>query len=168
MANNDPAAEYPKLRFNLILNRMEYFRAGVQWTAIPVQPGQVQPLENNHLLLGNVDDTGIPVEISGDGTLDNTGALTVTNAHLPVTVYPNNVEPTLTAAGIYISLAKLEVTLPAAADFTGQMFYFNAIQSTDCHITPAGAETIDGVAGATTITGVNLTLTSDGSNWYSL
>lgn len=49
MGNEDPAIEYPKIRYNLILNQMEFFRAGVQWSAIPVQPGQVQPLPIVHL-----------------------------------------------------------------------------------------------------------------------
>lgn len=165
MANEDQSVEYPKIRYNLIRNRMEFFRAGIQWTAVPVIPGQIQPLEEGHLLIGDSSNTGMPVEVHGGGILDSTGLLTITN---PVTVYDTNVEPALTAGGVYVALAKVGVTLPAAASVPGELFYFNGKQSSDFNATPVGAETIDGVAGTLAMAGSNVTLVSDGNNWYSL
>lgn len=165
MANEDQAIEYPKIRYNLIRSRIEFFRAGIQWTPIPVIPGQIQPLEDGHLLIGDSSDTGMPVEVHGGGTLDSTGLLTITN---PVTVYTTNETLSLTASGVYIAIAKVNLTLPPAVSMTGQIFYFNGKQSGELDVTPNGSETIDGVAGTLALSGLVARLTSDGSNWFTV
>lgn len=172
MANQDQAAEYPKIRYNLVLSRMEFFRAGIQWTAIPVQPGQIEPLEDNHVLLGNAENTGIPVQISGDGTLINTGELTVNNLHLPVFHLDDSVDLGSVPGFYWIDTGgqdDIHIGLPSALGLTGQIFHINAVQADfmDVHTTVVGQK-IDGSSIPLDIHNQVGSFISDGTTWHTI
>ena len=64
------------LRFNLALQALEYNSGNEVWVEVPVPTGDLA-LANGKILVGNSSNIATPVNLSGAGTISNTGVLTL-------------------------------------------------------------------------------------------
>lgn len=137
-----------------------YLRGDLTW----------QLLNKSAVGLGNVENTALSTW-AGTSNITTVGLL----AGLRLAIRSVAVDATIAATDgtvlVDATAAAVEVTLPSAAANTGRIYNIKKIDATAnmVTITPAGADTIEGLANADTdIPGENLQIQAFGTNWNIL
>ena len=112
--------DYPRIRFNTSLNCLEMNVGGEDWEPLPTNGGELSStLTSSKLYVGNGSDLATAVNLSGDATLANTGALTLATVNSNVGSF-TSASVTVNGKGLVTaaSSGSAPVTLPSVVTST--------------------------------------------------
>jgi hypothetical protein len=82
--------DYPRIRFNTTLGYLEMNVGGEDWEPLPTTNGDLtSSLASSKMYVGNASNLATAVNLSGDATLANTGALTLATVNGTVGSFTN-------------------------------------------------------------------------------
>jgi hypothetical protein len=111
--------DYYRIRYNTTLGYLEMNVGGEDWEALPTNHGDLtSTLASSKLFVGNASNLATGVNLSGDATLANTGALTLATVNSNVGSF-TNASVTVNAKGLVTAAASgTPVVLPSVVDST--------------------------------------------------